>query len=378
MNSQSGPSNRVPLTGDGLGPADRRVTAPSPLYLNLPIYISIIAIAVALFIKTAVHQIPEGHVGVYWRGGVLLHRTTSPGIRVRLPLLDTFEAIQTTMQTDRLTDILCGTKGGVTITFDNVEVVNRLRRDLVYETIRDYGVQYDRIWIYDKARHEISQLCSSRTLEEVYITQFDQIEGQLKDALQADCNRYAPGIEIIAVRVSKPTIPQSVLDNYVAMEVERTRAMVALERQRVMEREAEAERIKEVSQARRVAETSAIQMQQLLAEKEAQRARAEIDNDIFLAQQKARADAEKYRLEREAEGLRSKLTPQYLEYELIQALTNNTKIFVGDRLPSRLLLDARTALRGVFAALETTEIEATAAEAESEQQEQQEQEELGY
>ena len=26
-----------------------------------------------------VHQIPEGHVGVYWRGGALLPTTTEPG-----------------------------------------------------------------------------------------------------------------------------------------------------------------------------------------------------------------------------------------------------------------------------------------------------------
>ncbi|KXZ51080.1 hypothetical protein GPECTOR_14g64 [Gonium pectorale] len=275
--------------------------------------------------KTAVHQIPEGHVGVYWRGGMLLQRITTPGIHVRLPLIDTFEAIQTTMQTDKVMDILCGTKGGVTIVFDKIEVVNRLKRDHVYETIRDYGVHYDRTWIYDKIHHEINQFCSSHTLEEVYISKFDQVDERIKDALQADCDRYAPGIEIIAVRVTKPSIPDSVSANYVAMEVERTKALVALERQRVMEREAEAERVKALAQAQRSAETSAIRMQQLLAEQEAARRQAAIEDAMFLDRQRALADAEHYR----------------------RALTNNTKIFFGDRLPS-LLLDTRAALRGAF------------------------------
>ncbi|GFR52120.1 hypothetical protein Agub_g14633 [Astrephomene gubernaculifera] len=348
MSAHSGPSNRGPLVANGpVGPAPRPV-AWNPLVYNLPVYVSIATILVAFFIKTAVHQIPEGHVGVYWRGGKLLRRITPPGVHVRMPLIDTYEAIQVTMQTDKVTNILCGTKGGVSITFDKIEVVNRLKRDLVYDTIREYGVHYDRTWIYDKIHHEINQFCSSHTLEEVYISKFDQVDERIKDALQADCDRYAPGIEIIAVRVTKPTIPQSVSDNYVAMEVERTRALVALERQRVQQREAEADRIRAVAQAQRAAETSTILMQQLLAEKEAERRQAEIEDGMYRARQRARADAEHYRLLREAEALRAKLTPQFLEYSLIQAVTNNTKIFFGSRLPS-LLLDTRAALRGAFA-----------------------------
>lgn len=56
-----------------------------------------------------------------------------------------------------------------------MQVVNRLRHDHVYDTIREYGVHYDRTWIYDKIHHEINQFCSSHTLEEVYISKFDQV-----------------------------------------------------------------------------------------------------------------------------------------------------------------------------------------------------------
>lgn len=45
----------------------------------------------------------------------------------------------------------------------------------------------------------------------------------MKDALQADCTRYAPGIEIISVRVTKPRIPESVRRNFEQMEEERTK-----------------------------------------------------------------------------------------------------------------------------------------------------------
>ena len=74
-----------------------------------------------------------------------------------------------------MTDIPCGTSGGVLIHFDKVEVVNRLRTSDVYSTVKNYTIHYDRTWIFDKIHHEINQFCSGHTLQEVYITLFDTL-----------------------------------------------------------------------------------------------------------------------------------------------------------------------------------------------------------
>ena len=68
------------------------------------------------------------------------------------------------MQTDRVNNVPCGTSGGVLIYFDEIEVVNRLRKDLAHMTIKNYTVNYDKTWIYDKIHHEINQFCSKHTL----------------------------------------------------------------------------------------------------------------------------------------------------------------------------------------------------------------------
>ncbi len=60
-------------------------------------------------------------MGVYWRGGSLLSRVTEPGLRLKVPFLDVHSSIQVTLQTDKVSDIPCGTKG-VMVTFDKVEV----------------------------------------------------------------------------------------------------------------------------------------------------------------------------------------------------------------------------------------------------------------
>lgn len=58
-----------------------------------------------------------------------------------------------------------------------------------------------------------------------YIQPF-QIDEKMKEALQGDCTRYAPGIEIINVRVTKPAIPESIRRNFEQMEEERTKVKI--------------------------------------------------------------------------------------------------------------------------------------------------------
>ncbi|KAM0996821.1 hypothetical protein ACFX2I_006733 [Malus domestica] len=71
--------------------------------------------------KSILHQVPEGHVGVYWRGCALLKTITDPGFHLKLPLVTHFEPIQVTLQTDQVRDIPCGTKGCVMINFEKIE-----------------------------------------------------------------------------------------------------------------------------------------------------------------------------------------------------------------------------------------------------------------
>lgn len=112
--------------------------------------------------------------------------------------------MQVNIQTDLVRDIPCGTQGGTVIHFEKIEVVNRLRcdttpspasqdglplwerqrpplrrtidflstafsgdrrRDNVLQTVQEFGVNYDKTWIYDKmyiCPHYLPpKLCSS-------------------------------------------------------------------------------------------------------------------------------------------------------------------------------------------------------------------------
>merc|ERR1719397_2217141 len=171
-----------------------------------------------------------------------------------LPFLTTVRNIQTTLQTDEVKNVPCGTSGGVMIYFDRIEVVNVLQHGAVYEIVKNYTADYDRALIFNKVHHELNQFCSGHSLQEVYIDLFDQIDEDLKSALQADLTEMAPGLKVHSVRVTKPKIPETIRKNYELMEAEKTKLLISTQRQKVIEKDAETERKKAVIEAEKEAQ----------------------------------------------------------------------------------------------------------------------------
>lgn len=71
--------------------------------------------------------------------------------------------------------------------------------------------------------------------------------------------------------------------------------MIAIENQKVVEKEAETNKKMAISEAEKNANVSKILMEQKLMEKDSSRRQEEIDNQMYLARQKSLADADFYR-----------------------------------------------------------------------------------
>lgn len=71
--------------------------------------------------------------------------------------------------------------------------------------------------------------------------------------------------------------------------------LIAVEKQKVVEKEAETLKKRAVTEAEQAAHVSQILMQQRVAEKESNLRQEEIENQIFVARDKAQADAEYYK-----------------------------------------------------------------------------------
>jgi len=287
----------------------------------------------ALLMQFSLHKVEEGNVAVYYRGGALLQTTASPGYHFMMPFITSTKAVQVTTQTDEVKDIPCGTSGGVMIYFDRIEVVNRLKSDSVLSVVRDFSADYDKPLIFDKVHHEVNQFCSTQNLHSVYIDLFDQIDENLKIALQKDLIQVAPGLEIVGVRVTKPKIPEAIRRNYELMEAERTKLLIATEKQKVIEKEAETERKRAIIEAQKQAEVANITYSQRIMEKDSQRKMSVIEDSTNLARSRSQADAEYYAAKMSALSNKLKLTPEYLELFKYRSIMSNVKLYFGPSIP---------------------------------------------
>merc|ERR1739848_240359 len=276
----------------------------------------------------------EGHVAVYYRGGALLDTIAQPGFHMMLPFLTSHKIIQTTLQTDEVKNVPCGTSGGVMIYFDRIEVVNFLEPTHVHDIVKLYTAEYDKPLIFDKVHHELNQFCSAHNLQDVYIDLFDQIDENLKTALGQDLTKMAPGLSVLSVRVTKPKIPEAIRKNYELMEGEKTKLLISTQRQKVVEKEAETERKKAVIEAEKEAHVAKIQYERKILEKESLQKMAKIEDEMHLAKEKSRTDAEFYRIKREAEANALLFTKEFLELKKFEGLASNRKVYFGPDIPN--------------------------------------------
>merc|ERR1719158_2329376 len=254
-----------------------------------------------------------------------------------LPFLTTVRNIQTTLQTDEVKNVPCGTSGGVMIYFDRIEVVNVLQPGAVFDTVKNYTADYDKPLIFDKVHHELNQFCSGHNLQEVYIELFDQIDENLKASLQRDLTEMAPGLKVLSVRVTKPKIPEAIRKNYELMEAEKTKLLISTQRQKVVEKEAETERKKAVIEAEKEAQVAKIKYEQNILEKEAMQKMETINDQMHVAKEKSKTDAEFYKIQKQAEANRLLLTKEFLELKKMEAISSNNKVYFGPDIPRMFL-----------------------------------------
>lgn len=296
-----------------------------------------LALVFGVIVQFSLHKVEEGHVGIYFRGGAMLQSMSGPGFHMMIPFLTLVRNIQTTLQTDEVKNVPCGTSGGVMIYFDRIEVVNVLQHSAVYEIVKNYTADYDRALIFNKVHHELNQFCSGHSLQEVYIDLFDQIDENLKNALQNDLLEMAPGLKVHAVRVTKPKIPEAIRKNFELMEAEKTKLLISTQRQRVIEKDAETERKKAVIEAEKEAQVAKIKYEQNILEKESLQKMETINDEVHLAKEKSRADAEFYKIQKQAESNRLLLTKEYLDVKRIEAMAVNNKVYFGPDIPNMFI-----------------------------------------
>lgn len=103
------------------------------------VYIVLVAVfAYVAAMLLGFHEVKEGYVGIYKKFGVLQQKLTEPGFHFRLPFIEEFIEMKISIQTDTVNNVPCGTSNGTLVYFDKIEVVNKLRKDQVFQTVLNY------------------------------------------------------------------------------------------------------------------------------------------------------------------------------------------------------------------------------------------------
>lgn len=302
--------------------------------MNPDMLTTIAGCALMWYAMATVFVVEEGYVGVTYRAGRLLEEMAEPGVHMhRYPFVDSMKQVQVTMQTDNVTDVPCGTKSGVVVFFDRIEVVNQLSKEHVWPTVQKFTVEYDQPLIFNNIHHAVNEFCSSHTLQEIYVDLFDTIDEHLIDTLQNHTRELAPGITIMAVRVTKPQIPEEILANYVRMEAERTKLLIEVQHQKVVVTEAETARKRAQIEAEKEAMVAKIRTDAQIIEQRSKQTISAIEDNTTLARARSQVDAKLYEAEMQAKGNALLHTPEYIEVVRYQSISNNTKVYFGPDIP---------------------------------------------
>lgn len=297
-------------------------------------------VAVMIF---GIHRIEEGDVGVYSRGGKVLDGLSPPGYHVMIPYYHGLERMSAVVQTLNVRDIACGTSSGVLIKFDKIEVVYRLKRYRIVDTVRNYSSTYAKTWIEDPIHHEVNQICSRNDLNEIFIEKFGELDEMLKEAISATTQQWSPGIEIVAVRVTKPSIPKSIQREYEKIERARSKLLVLEKQRKVVLKSAEIKANKLLATERKALEVSKIEVARRIEVARSQAEIQTIQDEVHLDRMKARTDATFKAKMKLHESNQRKLVPDYLALLRVKAQLRDCKMYFGPRVP-RIIIENQEVL----------------------------------
>ncbi|KAF0726815.1 hypothetical protein AaE_009569 [Aphanomyces astaci] len=94
--------------------------------------------------------------------------------------------------------------------------------------MRNYSLRFEKLWIEDVTYHEINVLCSKYTLHQVYISHFDQLDELLQARMSALLAQWAPGLEIMSIRFTKPDLPAAIRESYELVDEEKIKLLVGV------------------------------------------------------------------------------------------------------------------------------------------------------
>ena len=296
------------------------------------------SLLLALFIGMlahSLHHIDEGHVGVYFKYGALQKSLGHPGLNTMTPWVSSVEQITIRPKSEIAYTFTAVTKDAIPITFQNVEVISSVPQENVLWLVKNFGVNFRTILVFDRLREEVKRYAFGHDIDDVYNERFQEMSELVINETTQNIQRLAQGkVEIINLIIPKPEIPHDIAANYQKVKVEWTEKLVAEKEQEKIQVRKETEELKAIADANREKAVKMIDIEKQILQKEAEKNISAIENERYRIEEENRANVLKYKKEKEAEGNKLIFTDEYLKIHMAQVFSNNTKLyFSGDNTP---------------------------------------------
>jgi len=285
----------------------------------------VILISVILVgIKADSCQVGEGYVGVYYKNGELQEELVYPVTELKTILVRPEETV--------LDDVEATTKDGVEITFAGVSVLSRIVRSKVINLIKRYGTDFKQVLLYNRIKEELRNFCANNTLDEIYDVKFlETVQAVKKEVDDAILRLGDGGLEILNLELRKPKIPKDIAENYRMVKLQWTQQLVEVQKQKTEMIKRESEMMKAIADAKLQKDIQQAMIEKEIIETEGRKTISELKSKILAAEEKNLADIAKYAKEREAEGNKALLSPEYLKMRVAESLANNTKVLFSGK-----------------------------------------------
>jgi len=173
--------------------------------------------------------------------------------------------------------------------------------------------------LYDQVHYLMSTICSKMTSHEIAIEKFDQLDDLLMEGLRGIQTKLDTRVDVVSVRVYKPTLPPALAAAYAAQAEQKALHKVEVEKSAKIEQENANALLASRGKHERAAAEHANRVSMERAA-----------HDSAMAMDRERADTEAYAAAKRAEANALLHTPEYLELKRSEALLANAKIITGD------------------------------------------------
>lgn len=273
--------------------------------------------------------VPTGYVGIFSKLGQIQDQVII-SFTWYLPGISSVTLVKYVQDADTVANIRCVTKEGVDTIVPYIEIANEIDPKRVVNTVKQYGYQYDTVLVVDPLAQKMREICAERTVDELTQSGFHELDDILLKYIQSENDRLKTGIQINYVRLWQLNIPQELKNKKLLLAEEKANKILAEEKNKRIKTEKEAELFIAQQDGNIKLEQINKSNQMMLLNMEAKQTEQKMINQMTI--DAAVANSEKIKLEADA-LLNLYNIPGYTDIEIAKAISNNQKIYYGEKLP---------------------------------------------